>query len=300
VEVAVLAKRKHGLYSIYDQASSNLRKPCKVAAGTIERVRMPSGGSVQQKELMFVLYLGAALVVGVAVIRFAQMTSRQPVSGAGGNLLLVQSGDGRTAPGVVAAPAVDARQIDQRLLAASATTGGEVEVSLAWNGTSDFDLEVRDPSGELITAYHPNSASGGVQDVDANPTILNEGGSARAQSGQVPGAENVVELPDVFFDLDRQPGLPNGFTLPGAEGKAASRFTRAPVEHIYFARAPRGTYTVYAHCYSWRERSSAPLPYTVQVRSHGQVFHEVSGTLGPTSYVADGTAPAQACQFAIR
>ena len=84
------------------------------------------------------------------------------------------------------------------------------------------------------------------------------------------------------------------------EGKAFPKFSRTPVEHIYFAQAPRGTYTVYAHCYSWREKDANPLPYTVQVRSQGKAFHEVSGALGPANYITDNTAPSAVCQFVMR
>jgi hypothetical protein len=261
---------------------------------------METQSSVQQKELRFILILGALFAVPLVIAGFLQLSSHAPPGRAGGSMMLVQSQDGRRAPGVASAAAVDSAQINQRLLAASATTGGDVEVSLAWNGTSDLDLEVRDPSGEVINAEHPHSTSGGVQDVDANPTWLTAEGDQRQRSGQIPGQETVREVPEFLFDLDKQAGLPQGFTLPGDQGKAATKFSHTPVEHIYFTHAPAGTYTVYAHCYSWRERSLTPLPCTVQVRTHGKVFHEVSGALGPASFVANGIAPIQACQFVIR
>ena len=189
------------------------------------------------------------LVLAAYVLTHAPRQALQP------GLVMVQSGGERRGPGATGAPAVDAQQIDQRLTAAAATTGGEVEVSLAWNSLSDLDLEVRDPAGELITAHHPQSASGWIQDVDANPTLLTEAGSQQVDAGQYPGPGDVLPVPDVLVDLDEK--LPQDLrglaTLPRSDGKAPSRFTRRPVEHIYFARAPKGTYTVYAHCYSWRE-----------------------------------------------
>lgn len=163
---------------------------------------------------------------------------------------------------------------------------------------------MRDPTGALTWAYEPRTQSGGVQDVDANPTLVTAEGERRCAAGQNPGAENVVPLPDALVDLDQKlEGLPkdlkDALMQQGSGGKAPSKFTRTPVEHIYFATAPKGTYTVYAHCYSWREKDLNPLPYTVQVRWHGKVFHEVSGTLGPQSYAADNIPPTAVCQFAV-
>lgn len=261
---------------------------------------MPSQSTMQQKELFFALTV-AGVVAGVLGVGALLKLGAQPATaGAGGSLLLVQSGDGRRAPGVTTAPGINSAQINQRLVSASAATGGDLEVSLAWNGTSDLDLQVREPSGELITASHPRSACGGVQDVDANPTWLTQEGEWRYRSGRVPGAENVREVPDMLFDLDRQAGLPQGFTLPGDEGKASTKFSRTPVEHIYFNHAPRGTYTVFVSCYSWRERFAGSMLCTVQVRSHGQVFHEVSGPIGPANWCANGAPPGQWCQFVMR
>ena len=261
---------------------------------------MASHNSVQQKELVFAVIMAGVAAGVVAAASLLKLGTQPANSGPGGSLLLVQSGDGRRAPGVTTAPGINSAQINQRLLSAAATTGGDLEVSLAWNGTSDLDLELREPSGELITAYHPRSTSGGIQDVDANPTWLTEEGEQRYRSGQIPGAENVREVPEMFFELDGQPGLPQGFTLPGADGKASTKFSRTPVEHIYFNHAPRGTYTVFVSCYSWRERFNGSMPCTVQIRSHGQVFHEVSGPVGPANYCANGARPGQWCQFQVR
>lgn len=222
--------------------------------------------------------------------------------GAGGlNITMLQSAGGRGGGSVLGAPAVDARQIDERLLHAAAAMGGDLEVSLAWNSLSDLDLEARDPAGELVNAYRPHSSRGGVQDVDANPTLVNEEGRRRIDAGQSPGPENVLPVPELLIDLEQKLGLPEGYApLRSYEGKAAPRFTRKPVEHIYFAEAPKGTYTVNAGCYSWRESSSAPLPFTIQVRSRGVVIHQTSSTIGPASFVTHRLPPLQVCQFVIR
>ena len=43
---------------------------------------------------------------------------------------------------------------------------GDVYVTLRWENTSDLDLYVKDPNGELIYYNHKTSASGGKLDVD--------------------------------------------------------------------------------------------------------------------------------------
>jgi len=200
-----------------------------------------------------------------------------------------------------AAPAVMGGQMTQRLQSAGATMGGDLEVSLAWDGLSDFDLEVQGPSGERINAEHWQGADGGVQDVDANPTLIDATGQLRVNAGQIPGADTIQPLPEILVDMDRLAGLPEGTVslpaMPGENGKAPTRFSRHPVEHTYYVHATRGMYAVYVHCYSWREASRAPLPFIVQARSHGKVFYEQPGTLGPASYAVDGAIPVLACRL---
>ena len=57
---------------------------------------------------------------------------------------------------------------------------GQIQVTVAWNGSSDIDLHVTDPQGEEIYFGHRQSASGGQLDHDANaacnasqPTVEN-------------------------------------------------------------------------------------------------------------------------------
>jgi hypothetical protein len=271
-----------------------------------ERARLLAGG---------VVGLVAALAL-TGTAGCARLAGRAPTG-----LFLVEAPGARPGAGLATAPAVDASQIDRRLADAAATTGGELEISLAWNGLTDLDLQVQDPFGKRITAHDRYSASGGVQDVDANPTLVTEAGHQRAEAGLPPGPENVLPLPEALVDLEQQlagseelarllrlsgggSGLPGeGGGLLGSPGhgkKAPSRFTRRPVEHIFFARAPKGTYTVLAQCYSWREPAAAPLPFTVQVRTHGRVFHQATAALGPANYCANGLAPMRLCQFVVR
>lgn len=45
---------------------------------------------------------------------------------------------------------------------------GDIQISVAWDDTSDVDLHVIDPSGEEISFSHRTSASGGKLDLDGN------------------------------------------------------------------------------------------------------------------------------------
>lgn len=45
---------------------------------------------------------------------------------------------------------------------------GDVQVTLTWASTNDLDLWVTGPDSEMIFFNHPDSASGGKLDVDAN------------------------------------------------------------------------------------------------------------------------------------
>jgi hypothetical protein len=74
---------------------------------------------------------------------------------------------------------------------------------------------------------------------------------------------------------------------------------RKPYSHSPTAKI-FGEGIVYANCYSWREPNQNPLPFTILIRSHGQVFYETAGTLGPANYITDNTQPTQVCQFVVR
>jgi len=261
---------------------------------------MDEYSDLRQKERRVAVVIAIFLVPLVAAfaIHLLSRKTRSPT----GSILVVTSGTKQGTPNASAAPAVPAEQVEQRLTAAQATTGGDVEVSLAWNSLSDLDIGLREPSGFFITARNRKSPSGGKQDVDANPTLVTAEGEARADAGHPPGAENLVPVPEALVDMDEQ--LPRHIrkllALYGSSDLVEARFTRRPVEHIYFADAPSGKYTVYAQCYSWREPNDTPLPFTIQVRSRGKVMYEWTGKLGPASYAVNGTGPIQACQFVIR
>ena len=243
------------------------------------------------------------LLLGIGVFALSSRPYTRSSAGAASGLFLIDSVGGNSGNGLVHAPAVDAQQMQNRLVQAGASTGGEVEVSLAWNTLTDLDIQIVDPFGEKIAADHPRSAHAGIQDVDANPTPTTMEGSMLSAEGRNPGIANVLPIPQMLVDSDDHSGISGLFRdspLPAADGKAPARYTRKPVEHIYFAHAPKGIYTVYVHCYMWRESDEIPLPFTVQVRSNGKVFHQVTGTIGPASYITTDTAPIQVCQFEIR
>lgn len=68
---------------------------------------------------------------------------------------------------------------------------GNIQVTAAWNSSSDIDLHVVDPMGEEIYYGHRNSGSGGVLDRDANaacsvspPTVENVYWPSAPPSGQ--------------------------------------------------------------------------------------------------------------------
>lgn len=264
-------------------------------------------GTVQKKSNWAAFaVLGLLFVVGL-VVTVSAVRSRRVHGQAGGSALMVVPSSGVGGSGM--ATAVDSGQIEARLASAHATVGGELEVSLAWNTLTDLDIEVRAPSGEVVNALNARGACGGVQDVDANPTLLTPEGEMRYHSGRAPGAQNVMQLPDFMVDLDKRFGS-SGLDLGGMGGlsgllggdgsRPATSFTHSPVEHIYFAHADKGTYTVYVSVFSWREPTRNPLPYTVLVKSNGRVANSVSGGAGPVNFCSDGAGPVEVCKFEVK
>ena len=202
----------------------------------------------------------------------------------------------------------ESQEVDSRLALSRATTGTDLEISLVWNTTTDLDLEVIDPFGERIWAKNRESASGGVFDVDANPTRVTEEGSQIAKSGGNPGPSNVLPLPEELVDLDTKL-FPDNSSTPFEKlmqeslkntSFMTSRFTRRPVEHIYFSKAPKGTYFVRTSCYSWREPNQDPLPCTLDVRSNGKVIHHLNGTMGPKNFITDNVKYIEAFKFEVK
>ncbi len=203
----------------------------------------------------------------------------------------------------------ETQDVDTRLTRSEATTGTDLEISLVWNSTTDLDLEVIDPSGELIWAKHRKSSSGGVFDVDANPTLLTAEGSVIAEQGNNPGPGSVLPLDEALVDTDlKRSNLDTAkqfeydtdpFSIIRRE-LLQGKFTRKPVEHIYFSNPPKGIYIAQVSCYSWREPDRNPLPCTLDVRSHGKVIHHVNGTMGPRNYIDNSVKFTEAFKFEVK
>jgi hypothetical protein len=269
----------------------------RYAPASIEAASRASAASHERRQVA-ILAAACLLVLALCVGAGFSLTSRPPHNS---DAVSAQSGSGSAGAGSMFG-AVDSRQMSSRLVSRGATVGGDLEFSLAWNGLSDLDLQVVEPAGAQVDAAHPRSTGGGVQDVDANPTLLTFAGERRVMAGEPPGADTVIPLPDLLVDLDTRAELPggvSGFNLP-SEGKAPGHWTRQPIEHTYFATAAKGVYTVRAHCYSWREPNASPLPFTVEIRSLGKVVYRTVGTIGPANYVADGAPAIEVCRFENR
>jgi hypothetical protein len=201
--------------------------------------------------------------------------------------------------GLMSAAGIPADQVNQRLLTAGANTGGDLEVSLAWNSYTDLDLQLGEPSGDRVDARNQHSRGGGDQDVDMNPTLLTPEGSLMAEREQPPGAGAVLPLTPEHMGASKQmEGIQEMMRQYGMTGnRAPSRFSTTPVEHIYYTRAARGTYTVFVSCYSWREPNAGPLAFTIDGRSHGKTLFHGSGSIGPRNWCADGAPPVAVYRF---
>ncbi len=236
------------------------------------------------------------LAIGAGVATVGGRSGGAGVQGASGPRLVMSGGSGGA--NLTGASAIASDQIDKRLTEASAQSGGDVEVSLAWNGLSDLDLAVREPSQALVDGFYPRSPDGEL-DVDANPTALVHQTEDPTPTDVMPMTERDIDSMNRLSSLER---MIAGDRAVDSRGRSRARpeYTMTPVEHIYFSNAPRGVYTVYARCYWWRESTSQPVPFTIQIRSRGKVFREVSGVIGPLNYVANRVRPTIVCQFEVR
>ncbi len=87
-------------------------------------------------------------------------------------------------------------------------SSGNIQVTAAWNSSSDIDLHVIDPNNEEIYYAHRQSASGGVLDRDANaacsvspPTVENVYWGAQPPSG-------TYRVRLVAYDMCQSPSTP--------------------------------------------------------------------------------------------
>jgi hypothetical protein len=86
--------------------------------------------------------------------------------------------------------------------------GGNVQVTVAWQSSSDIDLHVTDPNNEEVYYGHRNSVSGAVLDRDANaacnqspPTVENVYWGTQPMSGQ-------YRIRVVAYDMCGSPSTP--------------------------------------------------------------------------------------------
>ena len=66
------------------------------------------------------------------------------------------------------APSLTSEEIHDRLNQESVTEGKNGNISLAWSGTADLDLIVKEPTGFVVDYTHRVSPSGAALDIDAN------------------------------------------------------------------------------------------------------------------------------------
>jgi tRNA (guanosine-2'-O-)-methyltransferase len=86
--------------------------------------------------------------------------------------------------------------------------GGNVQITVAWQSSSDIDLHVTDPNNEEVFYGHRNSASGAVLDRDANaacnqspPTVENVYWGTQPMPGQ-------YRIRVVAYDMCGSPSTP--------------------------------------------------------------------------------------------
>lgn len=91
---------------------------------------------------------------------------------------------------------------------------GDVQVTLRWESTDDLDLSVKDPSGEVVSFFNPEIASGGQFDVDANSGCQVQSGTPLESIFWPAGTGilgNYMVVVTLFNDCGS--GVPASFTL---------------------------------------------------------------------------------------
>ncbi|HLJ54865.1 MAG TPA: hypothetical protein VKT77_07465 [Chthonomonadaceae bacterium] len=169
------------------------------------------------------------------------------------------------------APAISDDEIQRRLLAEGAQSG-EVQVSLAWNNRNDLDLSCQEPSGEMIDGYNQESSSGGVLDIDMNPT-----------------GDNMMSEQAKILDAQRHGRR--------RDHRTANSDT-APVENLVWAHdAPIGHYKVFVHQFCNKERFDR-TPYWVMINVRGKITR-ISGVTGREDFASDLIGPRLVYEFDV-
>ena len=181
----------------------------------------------------------------------------------------------------------------QRLEKTVAEVGGDIEIGLMWEGTSDIDLSVVEPDGRVISADGQTSPHGRL-DVDANPTPLTFTGAMLERAGRVVGLDNMVPVADSDFN--------NRITKPIGPNHPQSLWSRHPIEHIAFRTPPAGRYVIRVRCFGWRDPSPLPLPLPVivELRCKDRVVARIKGSVGPVCYISDRIPPTAVASFDVR
>jgi hypothetical protein len=163
----------------------------------------------------------------------------------------------------------------QRRLDGQGALSGDVQVSLTWNNNNDLDLSCMDPYGEMIDGYNQSSRSGGVLDVDMNPT------------------DDRLMTPEAIVKL-------RGREINSRAHRTsyANEQQPAPVENLVWAHdAPVGHYKVFVHQFCNKERVEQ-TPFWVIVRVHGQV-HRIAGVMGREDFAENLVDPRLVYEFDV-
>lgn len=163
--------------------------------------------------------------------------------------------------------------IKQRLRRMNATSG-EVQISLAWDNTNDLDLICKDPTGESTDGYNQASSTGGLLDVDMNPTN-----------------ENDIH-PINMLKLNLREGNTNPNRRTGTSNK--------PIENIYWpsGRAPFGIYKVYVHHFGNKEQVEK-VPFRLEIKVRDRVL-KFNSTLPKDDFARNGAEMKQVYTFEVR
>jgi hypothetical protein len=166
--------------------------------------------------------------------------------------------------------APDEAEVQRRLDQAGAQTG-DVQISLTWNNNNDLDLSCMEPSGEMLDGYNQQTRSGGVMDVDMNPTDES-----------------------LMTDEARM-------KLNARESRARAHrtsYSSEPVENLVWTHnPPAGHYKVYVHQFCNKERV-AQTPFWVVVRVRGKL-HRITGEVGREDFAENLAEPKLVYQFDV-
>jgi len=160
----------------------------------------------------------------------------------------------------------------QRRLDRAGASSGDVQISLTWNNRNDLDLQCTDPFGERIDGYNQASRSGGVLDVDMNPTDENS------------MTREAWEKSNTWAGVRRT--------------HRTSYSDTAPVENLIWAtNAPQGHYKVFVHQFCNKERVDR-TPFWIVVRVHGET-HRVAGAVGREDFSENLIDPKLVYEFDV-